>query len=332
MRAPIASSASRWVPIVRRAGKSPPGGAICARPSRASSGPSSSTDPRSRPTSVRSGSQSGCRHSGSSASSCRCPRPRRRCRAAAVPSPRRRRCAARWSGRTRRRSADTLREAAVPRSCCLRRQPYPRGGFHLQSASVDMRCSRHGPRDRLYGCVRYSTGSLPSNPTNTGSGLSATPNRSSTRRLMVVASRSTSRGRRAATVHERQRMLASKSPTAPSTNPVRIPRARSATRPESSPIRRASGTWRSAAARHADIVALRVADTTGFMKNEPTLRLSGSAASTTMPFRLRMAITLSRTSNTVGFSIPARDRVFLHVRIRHRGPAPDADGTSRRRR
>ena len=43
------------VEIVRRAGKSPPGGAMCARPVRASSGPSSSTDPRSRPTSARSG-------------------------------------------------------------------------------------------------------------------------------------------------------------------------------------------------------------------------------------------------------------------------------------
>ena len=43
------------VEIVRRAGKSPPGGAMCARPVRASSGPSSSTEPRSRPTRPRSG-------------------------------------------------------------------------------------------------------------------------------------------------------------------------------------------------------------------------------------------------------------------------------------
>ena len=55
-RAPIAASASRCVAIVRRAGKSPPGGASCARPRRASSGPSSSTEPRSRPTSAPSGS------------------------------------------------------------------------------------------------------------------------------------------------------------------------------------------------------------------------------------------------------------------------------------
>ena len=40
-----------WVPIVRRAGKSPPGMPSIARPVRASSGPSSSTDPRSLPTS-----------------------------------------------------------------------------------------------------------------------------------------------------------------------------------------------------------------------------------------------------------------------------------------
>ena len=56
LRAPIATSASRCVAIVRRAGKSPPGGARCARPRRASSGPSSSTEPRSRPTSAPSGS------------------------------------------------------------------------------------------------------------------------------------------------------------------------------------------------------------------------------------------------------------------------------------
>ena len=55
-RAPIARSACRCVSIVRRAGKSPPGGASRARPRRASSGPSSSTEPRSRPTSAGSGS------------------------------------------------------------------------------------------------------------------------------------------------------------------------------------------------------------------------------------------------------------------------------------
>ena len=36
--------------MVRRVGKSPPGGAMSARPRRASSGPMSSTDPRNRPT------------------------------------------------------------------------------------------------------------------------------------------------------------------------------------------------------------------------------------------------------------------------------------------
>ncbi len=41
--------------MVRRAGKSPPGAARRAEPLRASSGPSSSTDPRSRPTSAGSG-------------------------------------------------------------------------------------------------------------------------------------------------------------------------------------------------------------------------------------------------------------------------------------
>jgi hypothetical protein len=42
--------------MLRRAGKSPPGGATTARPRRASSGPISSTEPRRRPTSVLSGS------------------------------------------------------------------------------------------------------------------------------------------------------------------------------------------------------------------------------------------------------------------------------------
>ena len=48
---------SAWmcVLIVRRAGKSPPGGARRAAPRRASSGPSSSTEPRSLPTSTGSG-------------------------------------------------------------------------------------------------------------------------------------------------------------------------------------------------------------------------------------------------------------------------------------
>src|SRR5581483_3845364 len=49
-------SASRCVLIVRRAGKSPPGAPRYARPRRASNGPSSSTDPRKRPTSAPSGS------------------------------------------------------------------------------------------------------------------------------------------------------------------------------------------------------------------------------------------------------------------------------------
>src|SRR5688500_14740505 len=53
--APRATSAWRWVEIVRLAGKSPPGGASRAAPRLASSGPSSSTDPRSLPTSIGSG-------------------------------------------------------------------------------------------------------------------------------------------------------------------------------------------------------------------------------------------------------------------------------------
>src|SRR5688572_17672477 len=51
----MATRACRCVEIVRRAGKSPPGGASRAAPRRASRGPSSSTDPRRRPTSVGSG-------------------------------------------------------------------------------------------------------------------------------------------------------------------------------------------------------------------------------------------------------------------------------------
>ena len=40
--------------------------------------------------------------------------------------------------------------------------------------------------------------------------------------------------------------------------------------------------------------------TTGFMKNDPTLRESGSRASTTMPFDRRILSTASRTTETVG--------------------------------
>ena len=42
--------------MVRRAGKSPPGWAMCARPARARSGPSRRTEPRSLPTRLASGS------------------------------------------------------------------------------------------------------------------------------------------------------------------------------------------------------------------------------------------------------------------------------------
>ena len=54
--APRLTSASIWVPMVRRAGKSPPGIPRMARPVRASSGPSNRTDPRSLPTSSLLGS------------------------------------------------------------------------------------------------------------------------------------------------------------------------------------------------------------------------------------------------------------------------------------
>ncbi len=54
-RPPMASSACRWADNVRRAGKSPPGGARRTRPRRASRGPHRSTEPRSRPTRSRSG-------------------------------------------------------------------------------------------------------------------------------------------------------------------------------------------------------------------------------------------------------------------------------------
>ena len=54
-RTPIASSACRWADRVRRAGKSPPGGAKRTRPTRASRGPHNSTEPRRRPTRSASG-------------------------------------------------------------------------------------------------------------------------------------------------------------------------------------------------------------------------------------------------------------------------------------
>ena len=152
-RAPIASSASRCVEIVRRAGKSPPGGARRARPRRASSGPSSSTEPRSRPTSARVGLVA--RHLR------RTDAQRRRAdavdlgaevRAAAAPSPRRRRSAARWSARTRRRSAGTRPAAAAPRSCCLRPSTGPRAGGRPQSAvSTSANAGRCRDRDSGWG-------------------------------------------------------------------------------------------------------------------------------------------------------------------------------------
>ena len=188
---------------------------MCARPVRASSGPSSSTEPRSRPTSARSGASvvdaSAC---GCAASSCRCLPPRRRYRAAAAPSPRRRRCAARWSGRTRPRSAGTPPAAAAPRSCCLPPPRGPRAGARLRSvvSTSAAALSAETPRPR---CAIQ-------NPTNTGSGRSQTPNHPATARLTARANRSTSRGRRAAAVDERQRMLR-RNPTAPSAWPLRNP-------------------------------------------------------------------------------------------------------------
>jgi hypothetical protein len=50
----------------------------------------------------------------------------------------------------------------------------------------------------------------------------------------------------------------------------------------------------------------RARSTTGFMKNEPTLRVSGSDASTTMPFRRRTSSTARRTSAAVADTTPAR--------------------------
>ena len=48
--------------------------------------------------------------------------------------------------------------------------------------------------------------------------------------------------------------------------------------------------------------------TIGLVKNEPALRLSGSASSITMPLRRRIARTAARTSATVGCVTPARSR------------------------
>ena len=155
---PSPASASRCVAIVRRAGKSPPGGASCARPRRASSGPSSSTEPRSRPTSAP---------SGSSFDDLRTAHAQRRgadaldLGAEIEEQPRHHLdvADARHVGEHalfgRQQARREQRQRA--RSCCLRRRPRRTGGGRLQSASVDM--SRFGfiVRVRFVRSVRFIT-------------------------------------------------------------------------------------------------------------------------------------------------------------------------------
>ena len=136
---------------------------------------------------------------------------------------------------------------------------------------------------------------------NTGSGRSRMPNAiERPARLIRAAKAQHVARRRAAAIDDRQRVLRREPDGARRRRPWRSRRARSATPPESSqspsgmretPAAPASASTRSARTRPA---------TTGFMKNEPTLRVSGSAASITMPLRRRIASTAARTSATVG--------------------------------
>ena len=64
------------------------------------------------------------------------------------------------------------------------------------------------------------------------------------------------------------------------------------------------------------------------MKKDPTLRVSGSASSITIPLRRRIASTAARTSATVGASIRALAEIRQHVGIGRRRRRPGAAGTT----
>ena len=248
------------------------------------------------------------RRHGSAASSCRCPRPRRRRRAAAAPSPPRRRCAARWSARTRRRSAGRRRAAAARRSCCLRRRRGLRSRWPPSMSSVDIQISR--------AC------------------RAETPHQDRSR-----SKPDEDRLRPQADAERRRPALDPRAPAAARPRAVAPPRLTSASgcfdgdahravgvasREPARSISHAAGiftcprhreTRRALAGNRCRLARGRASVTTGFMKNEPTLRVSGSPASMTMPLRRRMVSTALRTSATVGLAIPARLEV--------RGRCPD---------
>ena len=68
------------------------------------------------------------------------------------------------------------------------------------------------------------------------------------------------------------------------------------------------------ARRAAAMRSASAAGTTGFTKNDPQLRRFGSPGSSTIDFARRIASTLSRTSASVGVSMPARGEVPLDAR------------------
>ena len=132
-RAPIADSARRCVAMLRRAGKSPPGGASTARFMRPTSAPRSSTEPRSRPTSDGSGSADVMsRHvtrtvDVPSPSNLGAERPQEREHHGDVANLRDVANLARLC-----RSAGTPPESAAPRSCCRRPRWSRTGSVHRE--------------------------------------------------------------------------------------------------------------------------------------------------------------------------------------------------------
>ena len=145
---------------MRRAGKSPPGGASRARPHRASSGPRSSTEPRRLPTSAASGSPFViCGHLTRTVVVPSL-RPRRRDRRAASPSPRHRRCVACSSARILRvvsRQAAKSGSAAFLFPSTARR---PESGCPPSINSVDIDQLTVSAHSGLRNSPRYTISSL----------------------------------------------------------------------------------------------------------------------------------------------------------------------------
>ena len=141
-------------------------------------------------------------------------------------------------------------------------------------------------------------------PPKTGSGRRLMPNRSSTPRLIRAANLSTSRAVAPPRLINASVCLV-EIPTLPSVSPRRKP-ARSMSHAAGSLTRPASAGNAGGCVPASAVTRSRSPGaTSGFMKNDPTLRVSGSPTSITMPFRRRTASTAFRTSSTSGVDTPA---------------------------